>query len=96
MLKRGEDKPSSSCVRVATPSTAELPLRTATAFLVAAKTVKVFEREKVRDWGVSLTETPEKDDRRSELGWNGDGATTALAAIARFIVRKSEKRFRCL
>lgn len=71
-------------------------MRTATAFLVAAKTVRALEREKVRDWGVSLTETPENDDRRSELGWNGDGATTALAAIARCIVTEREKRFRCL
>jgi len=47
--------------------------------------VRVFERERVRDWGVSLTETPENGERRSELGWNGDGATTALAAIARCI-----------
>jgi len=53
--------------------------------------VKVLERERVRDWGVSLTETPENDDRRSELGWTGDGATTALAAIARCIVTESER-----
>ena len=49
---------------MATPSTAEVPLRTATAFVVAAKTVRGFKRENVMDWGVSLTETPEKDDRR--------------------------------
>ena len=39
------------------------------------------------DWGVSLTETPEKDDRRKGWGRNGDGETTALAAIASCIVR---------
>ena len=38
---------------MATPSTAEVPLRTATAFLVAAKTVRGLERESGVGWAAS-------------------------------------------
>lgn len=48
-------------MRVTTPSTVEVPLRTATAFLAAATTARGFgaaAAERVRDWRVSLRDRP--------------------------------------
>lgn len=65
----------SSWVNVTTPSTAEVPLRTATAFLVAATTVRglgavAAETERVRDWRVSLRGEPWKvEELRKGGGW---------------------------
>lgn len=65
-------RPSSSWVKVTTPSTVEVPLRTATAFLVAATTARgllglAAEREKERDWRGKLRETPWKEELRLGL-----------------------------
>ena len=48
------NRPSSFWLKVTTPSTLEVPVRTATAFLVAATTTRGFlevaKKEKARDW----------------------------------------------
>lgn len=57
--------PPSSWVKVTTPSTLEVPLRTATAFLVAATMVRGLEEargEKVE--AERLRETPRKEEVR--------------------------------
>lgn len=72
--------PSSSWERVTTPSTLELPLRTATAFLVTAKTVRrlgAVAAESVKDWGafdLRLRETPWKEE------WS-EGEELVLGAV---------------
>ena len=61
----------SSCVKVTTPSTSELPLSTATAFFAAETTVSDFfeEAEKETDWRRwRLRETPPKEKRRVDEG----------------------------
>lgn len=61
--------PLSSWVKVTTPSTLEVPLRTATAFFVAATTVRglgAVAEERERDWGDSLKDKPWKDEERRE------------------------------
>ena len=60
----------SSCVKVTTPSTSELPLSTATAFFAAETTVSdFFEAEKETDWGRwRFRETPPKEERRVDGG----------------------------
>lgn len=60
----------SSCVKVTTPSTSELPLSTATAFFAAKTTVSDFfdaEKETDRGWW-RLRETPPKEGRRVDEG----------------------------
>ena len=65
----------SSWVNVTTPSTVEVPLRTATAFLVAATTASglgavAAETESVRDLRVSLSEVPLKvEEGKKGGGW---------------------------
>ena len=68
---------------VTTPSTAEVPLRTATAFLVAATIARGFgatEAAREREWRGSLREAPwkeevrEREDEDEELE-NGGNAT---------------------
>ena len=81
-------------------------MRTATAFLAAAMTVRGLEAEtvRVRGWGESLRETPEKEDLRSGFGkgerraWGAPIMAVAAACIVVVEKRVSESvmRLRCL
>lgn len=76
--RRNWDAPSSSWVSVTTPSTSDVPLRTATAFLVASATTS------------ALAAPPEPATRRSE--WKGraedDGVAKRAAGGAAAASRK--------
>lgn len=75
----------SSCVRVTTPSTSELPLSTATAFFAAETTVcDFFEAEMVTDWARwRLRDTPRKEERSGGLGLDEgeDGVSSLIMAV---------------
>lgn len=82
--------PSSSCVRVTTPSTLEAPLSTATAFLAAATTVRGLEAEAARrasdlTVGLTLRDTPRNEEGSGEAEM-GTGKRRELVAEEKVIV----------